>query len=484
LTRQSLLSQLGAFPAPAATILVKDQDVDDIISGIVKKHKECTSYYDRIYGAFNIPGSWWDVGQRLWEFCKNEIEYRIESVKWQWVSSPQSILKNGHCDCKGYALFIAGMLDAMKRAGEDIDWCYRFASYQILNSTPGHVFVVINPGQGSDEIWIDPVLDSYDLKFPRPVWKTDEYVTTSRPKAMVGFIPGTAPLFGTKLRTIGLSNSEQSLLDSINEYVEGVNNGIQTAVASQTINTICTVVLATASVYIPVIAAVWAAVKLGSLAVNDVFGSGSEAGMLMADIAENPILAPGLMLNTLIDGRTYESDQYRAAQFYQWYVKSNSKDNALNKTPDSDVVEALQWFCDRLGVFISGAEHIQALATSPGAYLALYSVNNYTTQDQNRVNAAYNVASKYFVFNNVLGSWANTVGVYDMLICEIANQQGETVEAAAAQANYQDVYSTAATTGPAPVTQTEGSPASGFPVIPALLAAAAVVFLLPSSKVK
>lgn len=479
-SRSLALKALGNFQTPSTKVRVEDQDVSDIMTWIAKWHKQCTAYYDILYPMFDGEGSWYDVGQRIFNFCKESIRYEVESVKWQYASSPMTILRNGYCDCKGYALFIAGIIDAMKRAGEPVSWCFRFASYNILNSVPGHVFVVLFPGK--NEIWIDPVLDKYDSKTPRPSYTQDRYVDTCRSVTVsgIGSVPGAGPLPMTKLTTSisGIQKGEQALLNSVNEYVEGLNNGIQVAQASGTLNTICMLVLATASLVIPLIAAITAAVKLGSLAVNDVFGEGSAAGILMADVASNPILAPGLILESILNGRTYQSDQYRAAQFYQWYVNSNTKDNALNKTPDSDVIPALKWFCDRLGVFISGAEHIIALTQSPAAYMALYSVNNYTTQDENRVNAAYNVASQYFVFNNVAGSWANTVGVYDNLIAAIAYQQNETVESAAAQVAYQGVYSSAATSGPAPVTQTPGQPASNPLIAAGLLAAAAIIIII------
>jgi hypothetical protein len=262
----------------------------------------------------------------------------------------------------------------------------------------------------------------------------------------------------------------------VDEYVAGVANGIQVAQADGTLNTICTMVLATASIAIPVIAAALAVLKLASTVVSNEFGAGSEAAMLLADVSNNPLTAPVTIVETILNGRTYQSDQYRAAQFYQWYVLSNTKDNALNKTPDSDVIPALRWFADRLGVFVSGAEHIIALTQSPGAYMALYGVNNYTTMDENRVNAAYNVASRYFVFNNQAGAWANTVGVYDTLIAQIAQQQNETVESAAAQVAYLGVYSSAATSGPAPVTETPGQ--SGNPLVAAALIAAAALIII------
>jgi hypothetical protein len=477
-TKNEALQRLGSIPTPPTQVRVQDQDVGDIMQWVTRWHKECTVYYDRLYTMFDKPGSWMDVGQRLFDFCKQNIAYDVESVKWQYLSSPMSILRKGHCDCKGYALFIGGVIDAMKRAGEEVDWCYRFASYSLLNSTPGHVFIVINPG--TDNIWVDPVLDTFNTKFPRPVYKQDRYVDTCRSVLAqgVGYLPGAGPLQGVKLAAIGISNTEQALLNSVYEYANGVNNAIATMNATSTLNTICTIVLATASVAIPVIAAALAVLKAGSIVVSDTFGAGSEAAMLIADIANNPLTAPVTIVETILNGRTYQSDQYRAAQFYQWYVLSNTKDNALNKTPDSDVIPALKWFVDRLGVFISGAEHIIALTQSPAAYMALYSVNNYTTMDQNRVNAAYNVASAYFTFNNVPGAWANTVGVYDTLIAQVAAQQNESIEVAAAQADYTNVYSSAATSGPAAVTET---PSGGLPIVPlALLGLAGLILLIPS----
>jgi hypothetical protein len=467
LTKEQVLKKLGGFPQTEPQVLVEDQDVDDIIRGVVKKHKECAHYYDVIFPMFDQDGSWYDVGDRLWTFCKEQIAYRIESTEWQWVSTPATILKNGYCDCKGYALFCAGVIDAMKRAGEDVEWCYRFASYALLNSTPGHVFVVINPE--TDNIWLDPVLDGYNGRYPRPMWKQDRYVKTCRAKnlAGIGFIPGAGPLLGTELRVAVGATQEQSLLDSINEYTEGLASGIQYAQANGTLNTICLLVLATASIAFPVIAAALAIIKLASTVVSDEFGPNSEAALLLNDVASNPLTAPVTIVETLIKGKTFESDQYRAAQFHQFYVLGNSSINALNKVADNMIPPALKWFVDRTGVFISGAEHIEGLIISPAEYQSYYGVNSYTTMDSNRVNAASNVAQQYWSFNGVAGSWANTLGVYDALVATIAQEQNTTQEAVAAEQNYQDVYSAAATTGANPVEEITSSP-----VVPLLILAA------------
>jgi hypothetical protein len=491
-TKEAVIRKLGAFPPPATKILVDDQDVTDIIQAIQGKHKECVSHYDAIYSMFDADGSWYDVANRLFEFCKENLAYRVESVKWQYVSVPMTMMRKGHCDCKGYALLIAGVIDAMKRAGEEVDWCYRFASYNLLDTTPGHVFVVINPK--TDNIWVDPVLPRLNTRSPRPWHTQDVRVNTcrsmGRKMAGIGFIPGTklninaktCPCAGGSAR-IGISSTEQSLLDSVKEYSDGVANAIQTAQGSGTLNTICLMVLATASVAIPVIAAALAIVKVAAVVVSDDFGAGSLAARLLDDVANNPLTAPVTIIESIFSGRTYESDQYRAAQFYQFYVLGNASANALNKISDADVVPALKWFVDRTGVFISGAEHILGLAQSPGAYTQYVGVNAYTTTDMNRVNAASNVAQANFIQNNVAGSWANTPGVYDAWIANLAQQENETVEEAAAQANYTDVYSTAATTGANPVSENPtGISLSSYPIIPIALALAAAVLLIPSSK--
>jgi hypothetical protein len=482
MTRDAVLRRLSGFSIPTPKVLVEDQDVSDIIAGTIRKHIECTKHYDVLYPMFDADGSWAEVGRRLFDFCKEEIEYRIESTDWQWVSTPMTIMKKGYCDCKGYALFCAGVIDAMKRAGESVDWCFRFASYNLFSSTPHHVFVVINPK--TDNIWLDPVLGSFNQKIPRPFWKIDERVKTCRSfeVAGIGYIPGGGPLEGTRVMA-SIGSQEQTLLDSIDEYTEGVAGAITLAKGSGVLNTICVAVIATASIAIPIIGLAMGVIKLASTVVSDNFGPGSVAARLLQDVASNPLTAPVTIVESLLKGRTFESDQYRAAQFHQFYVLGNSKINALNKVSDGMIPGALKWFIDRLGIFVSGAEHIIALTQSPGAYMKLYGVNDYTTMDQNRVNAAYNVASQYFVFNNVAGSWSETIGVYDILIATIAQQQNETVESAAMQAGYQGVYSSAATEGLAPVDNSSPGGLNSF-LVPAVLIGigAGILLLTPSKK--
>ncbi len=160
MNRLSLLQSLGGGSGMAPVLVVKNQDVRDIINLIKYKHKKCVEDYDKIAAPF-WAGNVYDTCAGLWDFCKKNIRYEVETEKIQTVSQPAVILSKGVGDCKHYSLFIAGILDALRRQGKPIDWYYRFASYDLIDDTPGHVFVVVKENNGN-EIWIDPVLSHFD----------------------------------------------------------------------------------------------------------------------------------------------------------------------------------------------------------------------------------------------------------------------------------------------------------------------------------
>lgn len=162
MTKQVLLKALGNVPA-GETVLVEDQSVKDIMEGMKMKHRECAHYYDQLYPYFESD-SLYDVALGLWKFCRKNFVYDVEGLDEQRVSSPGTMLKRGHNDCKGYSLFIGGILDAMKRAAlYDFTWVYKYVPASLLSGELGHVFVVINPK--SDNIWIDPVLPNFDQHY-------------------------------------------------------------------------------------------------------------------------------------------------------------------------------------------------------------------------------------------------------------------------------------------------------------------------------
>lgn len=148
-----------------------DQTVKDIIAEVLDAHEENAIDYDSIAPFFNDHNVD-DVCMDLYNFCKQNIRYREESEKVQTTKKPVCVLTQGFGDCKHYASFCGGVLDALNRLyGRKIKWCYRFASYKILQPTPYHVFVVVY--NNGSEIWIDPTPGADS---ETPVWQIDKKI--------------------------------------------------------------------------------------------------------------------------------------------------------------------------------------------------------------------------------------------------------------------------------------------------------------------
>jgi hypothetical protein len=154
-----ILSQLSGFSGSRVTIK-RNQDVYDIIGAMLEAHKIHAADYDKIAGYF-WAGSEEQTARNLFNFLKKNVRYKIETDQEQRVMSPAAILTLKANDCKNYALFINGVLDALKRQGKIKGRIlYRFASYKLLDEAPHHVFSVLQIG--NDEYWIDPVLKSFN----------------------------------------------------------------------------------------------------------------------------------------------------------------------------------------------------------------------------------------------------------------------------------------------------------------------------------
>ena len=163
--------------------LVYNQSVGDIIQGILATHDKYKNEYDKISKSF-LKDTPYKTGKAIFDFLKNNTHYVIESDNKQTLRSPSAILylgakPNVGLDCKSYALFIGGIIDSLNRKyKQGIRWTYRFASYKPFDKLPHHVFVVINPDT-SNEIWVDPVLSSYNLH------KSYHYKIDNKPMALI-----------------------------------------------------------------------------------------------------------------------------------------------------------------------------------------------------------------------------------------------------------------------------------------------------------
>ena len=143
-----IISKLS--PYTGSQKLVKySQSVGDIMNGIIQTHNIYKSDYDKICLSF-WKGNAIKTAKCIYDFLKLNTHYVVEPDNKQTLRSPAAILllggnKNKGLDCKSYSLFIGGVLDALRRKGKNINWCYRFASYRLTDKLPHHVFVVLNP---------------------------------------------------------------------------------------------------------------------------------------------------------------------------------------------------------------------------------------------------------------------------------------------------------------------------------------------------
>lgn len=163
--RKVILSLLPPYK-DESELLVEDQEVGDIIDRIIWAHKKYAADYDRISYLF-WQGDPVSTAENIFNFEIDNIGYCIEPREDQSVKSPTRIIVDGSddnemSDCKHYALFAAGILDSLKREDYPINWCYRFANYDVFGVMPQHVFIVLK--YNGKEYWIDPVVGEFDYK--------------------------------------------------------------------------------------------------------------------------------------------------------------------------------------------------------------------------------------------------------------------------------------------------------------------------------
>jgi hypothetical protein len=167
----TILPQLTRF-AGVETVVKKRQGVDDIVNGILKTHGQYKNEYQKICKHFLKP-TIKETCKEIFNFLKTNVPYNIEPESYQTLRSPAAILSLP-ADCKSYALFSAGVIDALRNCGAiDCGLKFRFAGYDMFNNNIEHVFCVVT--DGNNEFWIDPVLSTFDEK-KQPVYIVDKNI--------------------------------------------------------------------------------------------------------------------------------------------------------------------------------------------------------------------------------------------------------------------------------------------------------------------
>lgn len=309
-------------------VITQKQSVGRIMKEIVKAHGDYTADYDRIAEFFYSD----DDGateKMLWDFCKQNLDYQIETDGDQTVRSPTAILILNEIrgvDCKHYASFIGGVLSALNRAGlGNFDWYYCFASYSLTDSIPEHVFIKVINDDGS-ETWIDPVLSSFDSRTPFPIY-TDEI----KPTAMA-----LTRISGTEGHRLGDSPGYRST---------NYGRGSQSGGCAGTVGSAAT----TGSVIMKI---------APTLAVVPVVGWIAAAGGEVV----------GLFL-TLFGNKYSTSTGVRwLTQLYEYYVLAlpTTSDNHVN---EANTANAQKWFAYVLGVPMYDRPRFDALRVGAAGYL-------------------------------------------------------------------------------------------------------------------
>lgn len=238
-------------------LIVDNQDVNDIISAVIESHKLFAKDYDQIWPYF-YNDDVKNICSSLFNFCKKSIPYVEESDSQQTVKSPAAILAFSDLsggDCKHYASFIGGVLDAINRnTDKNIKWIYRFASYNLFDSNPGHVFVVVNPGR--NEIWVDPVLSTLDDRSQTPYSQIDK-----KPKSSIGRIGNTEQTAGAVLQKIAPALAAIPVV------------GIFAAVGAEVAGTVLSIFGIKAHTMSSDVRGLWAYYQINVAGVNDTYGN-------------------------------------------------------------------------------------------------------------------------------------------------------------------------------------------------------------------
>ena len=159
ITANFILSKLPEIKN-VSDIVVSEQNVSDIKTGMLQEYEKDKADYDLIYKYF-VRNTAIKTLENVYNFLKRNVRNVTESEKFQTLRTPAVLLSTGlslGADCKNYSLFIAGIIGAINRAKVfDIPFSFRFADYVEEDSVSHHVFIVAYPD--GEEIWIDAIDD-------------------------------------------------------------------------------------------------------------------------------------------------------------------------------------------------------------------------------------------------------------------------------------------------------------------------------------
>lgn len=161
-TLDKILGQLPGYNE-RFELVKQNQQTSDIISLINKMHYENRKNYDAICEHF-WKGNVEDTARGLFDFLKEHVEYDIEPEDTQTVKTPSAILHSGHGDCKHYASFIVGVVDALRRKGYPVLGAYMYINNEDKSNNYHHVFGVVKDTRNGKEYFTDPIYNVFNKR--------------------------------------------------------------------------------------------------------------------------------------------------------------------------------------------------------------------------------------------------------------------------------------------------------------------------------
>lgn len=214
----------------------EEQDTNAIIKYVKKQYERDKTHYDKIAEPI-WQGNVRDTADVIFRILKKHVTYIIEPELDQTVKTPGRILADGHGDCKHYALYTVGAVNALERMGYPIHARFRFVADK-PNTEVHHVFAVVEEkgrvGAAGKNFWVDPVLQHFD---ERPTFYNITDANMTQAVGAISMLSGTAQ--GREVAMVGkkkkkhrnvfreIAHGMQVNAHNINKGIKKVEHGME-----------------------------------------------------------------------------------------------------------------------------------------------------------------------------------------------------------------------------------------------------------------
>jgi hypothetical protein len=327
----ALIKALPPFERKRDVIVFGSQNLHEIIEEVLNAHTRYAYQYDCITGFFKG-----NILKKLFMFCQEYLPYLEESGSDQTTKSASALLQSYTNDCKHYAGFIGGTLDALNRTGRyHFNWYYRFVSYDKNRATADHVFIVC------DDIWLDPT--------PIKIKNSKRYIQRHFNDRL------TIPTYYVDIK----ANAMLSTLSGVHYTVDQEQPANSSScLGCSHIGEVSPELQKAAEADESIAAVVQAADELS--------GWLPEGGLKdwLNGFLEDPT---GAILETFF-GKKYTTGDYKLGEVYMRNILGMMDIQRRGQVPDSYVPQAWSFFTLALGIPIGSLDHIDQLVISAENY--------------------------------------------------------------------------------------------------------------------